>query len=127
MPASAQDIRAYVDTGGLDALVVLTFKLPASDLPSFLAGAGYTPPLQPPAGTRFVPGYYEEVDRGLPGKPDSARLPWWPSNADWDRMLQDPERILRLGHVFGSSFSRTILVDQTDGKLYTVYLYHSEV
>jgi hypothetical protein len=32
MPESAEDIRAYVDTEGLGALVVLTFKLPRGDL-----------------------------------------------------------------------------------------------
>jgi len=127
IPASAQDIQAYVDTGGLDALVVLTFRLPASDLPLFLATAGYSAPLTPPDGSRFIPGYYEEFDKGLPGRPDAAGLSWWPSKEDWDRMLQDPQRVLRSGHVFESSFSRTILIDQTDGDLLTVYLFHSEV
>jgi hypothetical protein len=127
MPASAQDIQAYVDPGGLDALVVMTFKLPPQDLQPFLDAAGYPAPLQVPDSSRFVPGYYEEFDKGLPGKPDSAGLPWWPSRGEWDRMLQESDRVLRLGHVFESSFSRSILVDQTDGDLYTIYLYHSEV
>ena len=127
MPATAQDVHAYVDARWLDALVVLTFKLPAGNLAPFLREAGYEDPLRPPESTLDIPGYYEEFDRRLPGYDNSTGLPWWPSTADWNRMLDDPERVLLFGDVFKASFSRTILVDQTDPDLYTIYLYHSEV
>ena len=127
MPASAQHIHAYVDSGGLDALVVLTFKLPASDLPSFLAGAGYREALKPPQedplfSLTYLYGFHEQ----LPGGLDTPGLPWWPSTSDWDRMVQDPGHILLAGHDGEPSFSRTVVVDQTEGDLFTIYLVHFE-
>jgi hypothetical protein len=128
MPAAAQDVQAYVDTGGLDALVLLTFRLPASDLPSFLAGAGYAAPLQPPRqGYEFSVTYFYGFHEKLPRRESGRGLSWWPSNSDWDRILQDPDRVLLSGGRSEPGYGRNILVDETDAGVCTVYLVHSEL
>jgi len=118
MPSSAQNVRAYVDPGGLDALVVLTFKLPKSDLDSFLVNAGYTSELLP-------------VDDGLPGAAYflgfSQYLQGWPNDAEWEGLLTDPTRTLLGQDVSEPGFHRSLLVDGTDSEVYTVYLVHFEV
>jgi hypothetical protein len=118
MPESAQDIQAHVDTGGLDALVVLTFKLPPDDLPSFLAGAGYSEPLE------SVDPEFFSVAHFLSFSDDLAA---WPTDDEWDRMIQDPSlRLMEASHD-DPDFHRSVLVDQTDPSLYTIYLVHFEV
>jgi len=118
MPSSAQDIRAYVDTGGLDSLVVLTFKLPKADLDSFLVSAGYTSELLPVEAGLPAPAYFLGFSQYLQG---------WPSDAEWDAMIADPSRSI-LGQEGGEpGFHRSVLVDETDAEVYTVYLVHFEV
>jgi len=118
MPSSAQDIRAYVNTSGPDALVVLTFKLPRADLDSFVSDAGYSGQLQPvgdglPAVAHFI-GF-------------SDRLPAWPSDAEWEGLVGDATRVLRGQQVDEPGFHRSLLVDETDPYLVTIYLVHFEV
>jgi len=117
MPSSAHDIHAYLLTEAIDALVVITFRLPSSDLPRFLAGAGYLEPLEPP-GDEFY-----QITHFL-GFND--KLSEWPTDAAWEDMLQDPSRVLRAADVDEPGFHRSILVDQTDPNLYSVYLVHFE-
>ena len=118
MPSSAQDVRAYVNTSGPDALLVITFKLPEADLSSFMADAGYTGQLQP-------------VEGGLPALAHfigfSERLAGWPSDAEWEGLVGDPTRILLGQELDEPGFHRSLLVDETDPDVVTIYLVHFEV
>jgi len=118
MPSSAQDVRAYVDPGGLDSLVVLSFKLPKADLDSFLATAGYSSELQPVEDGMTAGAYFLGF---------STRLQGWPSDAEWEGLLSDPSRSLMGQAVDEPGFHRSLLVDETDPEVYTVYLVHFEV
>ncbi len=117
VPSSAQDMQAYVNTGSIDALVVLTFRIPAADLASFMDGAAYTAPLQPVGEELHEAAYFLGFSENLAG---------WPSDADWERLLKDPTRILMGLGEDEPGFHRSILVDQTDPELYTIYLVHFE-
>jgi len=118
MPSSAQDVRAYVDPGGLDAIVVLTFKLPKADLESFLANAGYTGELQPVEDELSAAAFFLGFSQYLQG---------WPSDAEWEELVTDPTLKLMGQDVDEDGFHRSVLVDETDPELYTVYLVHFEV
>ena len=118
MPSSAQDIRAYVDPGGLDAIAVLTFKLPKLDLDSFLASAGYAGELRPVGDELSAAAFFLGFSQYLQG---------WPSDAEWEGLVTDPTRRLMGVAVDEPGFHRSILVDETDPELYTVYLVHFEV
>ena len=118
MPSSAHDVRAYVDPGGLDALVVLTFELPKADLSSFLAKAGYTAELQPVEDGLSAGAYFLGFSQYLQG---------WPSDAEWEGLLTDSTRNLLGQEVSEPGFHRSILVDETDPEIFTVYLVHFEV
>jgi len=118
MPSSAQDVRAYVDPGGLDAIVVLTFKLAKVDLDSFLANAGYAGELQPVEDELSAAAFFLGFSQHLQG---------WPSDAEWEELVTDPTRNLMGQAVDEDGFHRSILVDETDPEQYTVFLVHFEV
>jgi len=118
MPSSAQDVRAYVDTGGLDSLVLLTFKLPKADLDSFLANAGYAAELQPVQNELSAVAHFIGFAEKLPG---------WPTDAEWEALVSDPTRNLLGQQVSEPGFHRSVLVNETDAEVYTVYLVHFEV
>ena len=118
MPSSAQDVRAYVDPGGLDAIVVLSFKLPKADLDSFLASAGYEGELQPVEDELSAAAFFLGFSQYLQG---------WPSDAEWEELVTDPTRNLMGQAVDEDGFHRSILVDETDPEQYTVFLVHFEV
>jgi hypothetical protein len=118
MPSSAHDIRAYVDPGGLDAIVVLTFKLPEADLVSFLAKAGYAGELQPVEDELSAAAFFLGFSQYLQG---------WPSDAEWEQLVTDPTRNLMGQAMEEDGFHRSLLVDETNPELYTVFLVHFEV
>lgn len=118
MPPSAEDVHAHVNTEGMDALVVLTFEIPADDLDAFMTDAGYTAPLQPVGDQLSAVAHFLGF---------SEVLPDWPSDAEWERLVKDPSRTLKATEADEPDYHRSILVDQTEPDDYTIFLVHFEI
>lgn len=118
MPSSAQDIEAYADLDGMDDIVIVRFKLPHDELEAFLRDAGYPQPLQPADRLSSIPGWAMGFDQLLPA---------WPSDEGWQRMLDDPARVLQVAESSEPGFYRSVIVDFGDSDLPTVYLRHNDL
>lgn len=115
MPAAAQNIQFYRETGGMDGFLALKFELPPDALSVFLDQAGYDEPLAVPYQLRDILGLLYPLSEQIDG---------WPTMAEWEQMLGDPALILLTATTSEPGFSRTVLVDQTDGDLFVIYLVH---
>jgi len=93
-------------------------RAPKADLSSFLAKAGRTAELQPVEDGLSAGAYLLGFSQYLQG---------WPSDAEWEGLLTDSTRNLLGQEVSEPGFHRSILVDETDPEIFTVYLVHFEV
>jgi hypothetical protein len=118
LPSAAQDVHAYIETAGIDNLVLVVFRLPADDLPGFLESAGYGSALEEVREVSDLPGWTLGLDELL-----SA----WPSHAEWQELLEDPTHTLMLGRASEPGFHRSVVVDMADPDLYTIYVRHNEL
>lgn len=103
IPASATEIQVYAETGGMDDLALIKFKLPANELDSFLEKHGFH---------NLKQGYWSLQDFSVPGD-------WWPSV---EPNSKPPIAEYLGGKLHFPGFSQSILIDVTNKKFYIIYL-----
>ena len=115
IPESAENVKFYVDWGGIDVLVAVRFEISPENLSEFLSDAGYEEPLQRIEWITWVPGYTLGLDNIIPD---------WPSDEVWKAAIKDETKVLFGADVDEPGFSRQILVDKTNAELFIIYLVH---